>query len=271
MTDTPLIAAARPLAPGGHFTQTEVNHLVAVEQSFAARAPQAPAPGLAAEPTAPMELVRTGLKDPGAFFTVARGKDLLGNLDQGEVDGCNAILEACGQAGWPIGDTAYALGTAFHETAGTMQPIKEYGGTAYFTRMYDITVRPQKAAELGNTQPGDGPKYCGRGDVQLTGKKNYAKADAKLHALGVLKPEESLVANPDLAMRQDVAAAIMVWGMREGWFTHRDLDDDIPRHGLASMQDFVRSRDIINGTDKADQIAREAMSFQTALQAGGWS
>lgn len=253
MADSPIIAAVRPLAPNLKLTQTEVDHLTAVEQSFAARAAMAN----------PQLIGKTCLSDPPAFFARARGKDLLGPLDQGEVDGCNAILDACGAAVWPIGDVAYALGTSFHETAGTMQPIKEIGSTAYFTRMYDIRgARPAKARELGNLTPGDGARYCGRGYVQLTGKTNYAKAGRLLNV--------DLVGNPDLAMRPHIAAAIMVLGMRQGWFTGRDLDDDIPRDGPATLQQFIRSRDIINGTDKADKIAREAMAFQEALQAGGW-
>lgn len=257
MADTPVIAAVRPLAPGRKFTQTEVDHLTAVEKSFAARALVAPAP-----------TGKTGLTDPAAFFALARGKDLLGSLDQGEVDGTNAILEACGHDGWPIGDTAYALGTAYHEVNGTMQPIKEYGGPSYFKRMYDIQgSRPAKARELGNLTPGDGAKYCGRGLVQLTGRRNYLKATT---ALQDMFPGLDLVNKPDDAMLPAVAAAIMVRGMRQGWFTGRDLDDDIPREGLATLQQFIRSRDIINGTDKAEKIAREAMAFQAALQAGGW-
>jgi len=51
-----------------------------------------------------------------------------------------------------------------HETASTMQPIKEIGNAAYFKRMYDIEgARPAKARELGNIHPGDGAKFCGMG------------------------------------------------------------------------------------------------------------
>lgn len=251
MADSPIIAAVRPLAPNHKFTQTEVDHLDAVAASFARRAP------------APKLVGKTGLSAPAEFFARARAKDLLGPLDQSEVDGCNAILDACGAAVWPIGDTAYALGTTFHETAGTMQPVKEYGGPSYFRRMYDIQgARPHVARRLGNTQPGDGVKFCGRGYVQLTGRANYTKAGRLLNV--------DLVNNPDLAMRPHIAAAIMVLGMSQGWFTGRDLDDDIPRNGPATLQQFIKSRDIINGTDKAEKIAREAMAFQEALQAGGW-
>lgn len=261
MADTPLIGAVRLFSPNGKFTQTEVDHLLAVEASFRAREIQADiAPKVVGG--------RTGLTDPAAFFDQARAKHLLGPLDQDEVDGCSALLLACGNAGWPIGDTAYAFGTTFHETAGTMQPIKEYGGPSYFFRMYDPKgSRPKVARELGNVHDGDGARFFGRGYVQLTGRRNYVRATAALQGEF---PGIDLVANPDFALRLPVAAAIMVRGMSEGWFTSRDLDDDIPREGLATLQQFVKSRDIINGTDKADKIAREAMAFQTALEAGGW-
>lgn len=228
---------------------------------------------LGVPPDEPVQIVTTtALANPPAFFAHMKASNVLGPvLTQGEVDGCNAIIQACGKAGWPLADTAYGLATAYHETAGTMQPVKENGGTAYFMRMYDITgARPEKARELGNLTPGDGAKYAGRGLPQITGKRNYQLANDKLHALGMLKEGEDLVANPDLALRPDIAAAIMVYGMREGWFTSRDLDDDLPREAAATLQQFIKSRDIINGTDKAEKIAGEAMVFQAGLQLGGW-
>jgi putative chitinase len=250
-----------------------LGYAVSLDGTFGQETQNAALNALERVPTgAPVVPATTMLGDPDAFFAHMRSTNTLGPvLTQGEVDGCNAIIQACGTAAWPLADTAYALATAYHETAGTMLPIKEIGGPAYFTKMYDITgARPAKARELGNFTPGDGAKYPGRGYPQLTGKSNYAKATAKLKGLGLLKPGEDLVENPDLAMRPDIAAAIMVHGMRDGWFTGRDLDDDLPRHGAASLEQFIRSRDIINGTDKAEKIAREALDFQGGLIAGQW-
>jgi len=56
---------------------------------------------------------------------------------------------------------------------------------------------------LGNTQPGDGWKYHGRGFVQLTGRDNYEKAAA---GLGM-----DLVNHPELAADRDNAAKIAVY------------------------------------------------------------
>jgi putative chitinase len=208
----------------------------------------------------PDPLTGGDLADPAAFFAAVRNSKALGpSLTTDEVTGCEAILSAC--AGFPASWAAYALATAVVETAGTMQPIKEYGGAGYFRRMYDIEgERPAKAKELGNLTAGDGARYCGRGYVQLTGKSNYAKAEA---ALGI-----PLVTDPDLALGADVAAKIMRRGMQEGWFTGKSLSSYLP--AAADIHQFTNARRIINGQDRAVEIAGYALEFQAALTAGGW-
>lgn len=198
--------------------------------------------------------------DRAAFFADLR-KGLLGpTLDQDEVSGCEAVLDA--MAGLPLSWCAYALATAYHETAHTMQPIREFGGPKYLTRMYDVTgARPALARQMGNTEPGDGVKYCGRGYVQLTWKVNYAKAGAKI---GV-----DLVNHPDRAMVPANAARIMREGMVEGWFTGKRLKDYLPTR-LGFLSQYQQARRIINGTDKAALIAGYAMQFEAALVKGGW-
>lgn len=210
---------------------------------------------------APATRSEPGLANPAEFFAVLRDSKVLGPvLSEAEVNGCNAILDAC-EGRFPLSWTAYALATAYHETAATMQPIKERGGAAYFHRMYDIEgSRPDKARELGNADPGDGARYAGRGYVQLTGRANFAKAERLL--------DQPLVAEPDLAMRPDIAADIMVRGMGEGWFTGKSLRDYIPT--AAERRHYVNARRVVNGVDRADLIADYALVFERALKAGGW-
>ncbi len=232
-------------------------------------APPTAAPAPVPPPAPPVAAQGDVFRDEGAFYDFLRGNHMLGpKISQDEFTGCDTIIRACHAAGWGISWVAYALATAYHETAHTMMPIKEIGGPAYFHRMYDIEGnRPAKAKELGNTTPGDGAKYPGRGYPQTTGKDNYAKATVALRKLGFAV---DLVANPDEMMRADVAAATMVSGMEEGWFTTRDLDDDLPRRGPGSLYQFTESRDIINGSDKEKLIAGYAVDFQTGLQQGGY-
>lgn len=210
-------------------------------------------------PPAPPAAQVRGLQDKAAFFAHLRGR-IKPRLSAGQVAGCETVAQAC--EGLPLAWAAYAMATAWHETAFTMQPIKEHGGEAYFTRLYDIKgERPEVAKRLGNVWPGDGARFCGRGYVQLTGRRNYDKAASML---GV-----DLIADPDLAMRPDLAAAILRLGMSRGWFTGRGFKDYLPP--VATEAQFVQARRIINGSDKAEAIARYAAIFQGALLAGGWA
>lgn len=223
--------------------------------------PAAPAPA-----PAPVDTSGLPFADEGAFYDWLRGNDMLGpKISPSEYQGCSAILAACAAEDFPLSWAAYALATAYLETAHTMQPIREIGGPAYFRRMYDIEgARPAKARELGNLSPGDGVKYHGRGYVQLTGKTNYRNAG---NVLGV-----DLVGNPDLAMRPDVAGKVMARGMAHRGFTFTGvhLADFLPNR-LGDRAGFKKARRIINGQDRADDIAGYALNFQSALQAGGWS
>lgn len=200
--------------------------------------------------------------NPGVFFDACRHGIMGPTLDQGEVDGANAILEA--MQGTPRSWCAYALATAWHETAHSMQPIHEMGGPNYFFRMYDIGGnRPSLAKANGNTQPGDGAKYAGRGYVQLTWRNNYRRAGQELG--------EPLEDQPELAMLPAIAAKIMRKGMEEGWFTGRKLATYLPTNGNALTSAFVNARRIINGTDRAQDIANYAVAFQSALEKAAWA
>jgi hypothetical protein len=80
-------------------------------------------------------------------------------------------------------------------------PINEYGGDAYFRKNYE------GRADLGNTHPGDGARYHGRGFIQLTGRSNYRGYGQKL---GV-----PLEQNPNLALDASIAARVLAAYMKE--------------------------------------------------------
>lgn len=205
--------------------------------------------------------------DDKKFFALTKAGILGPKLEQGEIDGCNAIIAAF--AGQPIAFVAYALGTAYLETASTMRPVREANwlstaaANRYFFRMYDIEgERPKKARELGNLRPGDGVLFCGRGFPQVTGGNNYRLA-AKIFGI----PFDT---KPDIMMQPEPAAKVMAHFMIHGLFTGISLDDALPKHGLASTAQFIKGRPIINGKDRDDDVAAFAICFQTALQAAGY-
>ena len=194
--------------------------------------------------------VANGLKRPDIFFNALRTSRPLGpELSEQEVSGCNHILEACAKARWGVAWVAYALATAFHETAGTMQPIREYG-----------RGRGRKYGKPGK----HGQIAYGRGYVQLTWDFNYETADRELGLNG------ALISNYELALDHKIAADIMVRGMSEGWFTRKKLADTLPASGPATFEAFRLSRPIINGRDKDRLIAQYAVDIQKALIAGEW-
>lgn len=190
-----------------------------------------------------------------SFFDLIR-PHFGGSLNQKQVDGINAII--AGFALYGDGDTnklAQILATAKWETGGKMQPVYELGRREYFNK-YD------GRASLGNTEPGDGYKYRGRGLVQITGRRNYAYW---AHRLSV-----NLVDNPDLALQPDIAVRLLIEGSMLGSYTGKSLAqyiDGIDENDDEDLREFIQARRVINGTDKAETIGKSALLFEKALRA----
>ena len=190
------------------------------------------------------------------FFDHVRGPLFGGKLTPGQVGGMTAILDLWEAEKGPQDDRwlAYMLATAFHETATTMRPIKEFGGAAYYNKLYGPQgSNPTRARAHGNTEPGDGAKYCGRGYVQLTWKNNYKAMSTVTGA--------DLVADPERAMEPAIAGKIMSHGMRKGSFTGKKLAD----YFSGAKSDWVNARRIINGLDRAQLVANYAKVFYAAI------
>jgi len=164
-----------------------------------------------------------------------------------------SILEECDRQGLTLpAQKAYVLATVEWETAGTFQPIPERGPRSYFDRY-------EGRRSLGNTQPGDGYRYRGRGYVQITGRANYEKY-ARITGL-------DLVNNPDLALDPEVAKFILVHGFKHGVFTGRKIADYINE----GKTDFVNARRCINALDRAEEIAALARKWLERLLEGEYS
>ena len=90
---------------------------------------------------------------------------------------------------------AHFLAQAACESAG-FTTLEELGGPRYFAK-YDPGTAIGK--RLGNTQPGDGYRFRGRGIFQCTGRANYALYGQKVKADLVGDPE--LAAEPETSVR----------------------------------------------------------------------
>lgn len=96
---------------------------------------------------------------------------------------------------------AHFLAQVLHETGG-LRWLEELWGPSYAQSGYE------GRRDLGNTQPGDGHRFRGRGPFQLTGRANYRVAGTELGY-----PLES---QPDLVLRPDIGAltAARYWNGR---------------------------------------------------------
>lgn len=139
---------------------------------------------------------------------------------------------------------AYLLATVFHETAQTMQPIREWGRGK--GRAYGLVDHSGKAP-------------YGRGYVQITWRDNYLRADRALGLGG------RLAADYDLALDPEIAGKILKEGMVEGWFTGKKLADYLQGDD-APLARYVQARRIVNGRDRAETIAAHALAFEAALR-----
>ena len=185
-----------------------------------------------------------------------------GRLTQGQVEGIEAVLTRFCARGWADPRwLAYMLATAHHETAGTMQAVRET-----LAATDEEAVNRLERAWRGGKLPtvktpywrrdAEGRSYYGRGLVQITHRENYAKMS---RVTGL-----DLVAEPDLALRLDVSATILVVGMTEGLFSGARLSD----YFSGMKADWTGARKIVNGTDRSKKIAVTARSFDAAIRAG---
>jgi putative chitinase len=84
---------------------------------------------------------------------------------------------------------------------------KEIWGPTSEQRAYEPASK--KATELGNTQAGDGRLFCGRGLIQITGRRNYTLA-----AVGL---DLDLIHHPEMLEQPTHAAMSAAWY----WFNRK--------------------------------------------------
>lgn len=133
-----------------------------------------------------------------------------------------------------LGDRAMvlmALATVRAETEGFV-PIDE--GKSKFNTLktpFDLyDAGTAKGKNLGNVEPGDGPRFKGRGYIQLTGRDNYKRVGAQI---GI-----DLVASPASANDPSIAGLVLAQFLKN--------HESAIRTALAA-NDLARARKLVNG------------------------
>jgi len=190
--------------------------------------------------------------DRTKFFNGTRG--ILGSLDQSQVDGLNEILDCVRADDKWFTDLRYVasfLGNVTIETAHHFKPIREFGGKTYFNQYEPGTP---KGHALGNTEDGDGYFFRGAGYEQVTGRKNFTLA-AQLCGI-------DCVTNPELLLIPKNSYTVCARFSIEGLFTGRRLTQYI----TAKTTDYLNSRRVINGLNRAGEISHLSKDFELTLK-----
>ncbi|MEB1078336.1 peptidoglycan-binding protein, partial [Xanthomonas campestris pv. campestris] len=137
---------------------------------------------------------------------------------------------------------SYMLATAQHETRNFQAPEEDFGRS--------------QARKLGYS---GGEEFYGRGYVHLTHDYNYAKFD-KLLGLN-----SEMVRNPDMAKQPEIAAKVLVVGMRDGLFTGKPLDRYIDN----DSHDVYNARRVVNGVTPSKPWSVKAAK-ECEEYAGNW-
>ncbi len=179
----------------------------------------------------------------------------------------NSYVDNCvtGVAGDAVNKAISAAPEGMRRYASKTVPLvlaaaKKYGVTdpaqvAYIlsTVQTETTMGANVVEGATRNKSAPGSVYYGRGFVQLTSADNYRKASK---IVGV-----DLVKNPERATEPEIAAKILVVGMRDGVFTGRKLSDFI-KNGKAN---FVGARQIVNDSDKQIAMAQDARRYLKAI------
>lgn len=123
--------------------------------------------------------------------------------------------------------TKYEINTKVRQCHFLAQVLHESGSFRY-TEEIASGVAYEGRADLGNTQPGDGKKFKGRGNIQITGRFNY---DLIGKAFNI-----DLLTHPELLKQYPLAA------LSAGWYWNsRNLNSK------ADAGDFIGITKKING------------------------
>lgn len=196
-----------------------------------------------------------------SFFDAVRPLMKNGRLTFPQVRGFEAVVLECLAQGITLEHTAYILATAYHETGGRMEPVREgfastdAGSRRAVERLYDKGVISRNYAAPAS----NGNSYYGRGLVQLTHLANYAKTG---HELGI-----DLVTYPDKMLDLTTSVKAIIWGMKTGSYRNRTLAKMLP-FADPTPEEWKAARNIINGDTRKNgkMIADYAIMFHSALK-----
>jgi predicted chitinase len=100
--------------------------------------------------------------------------------------------------------------TVDHIAMWMAQVGHESGGLKYMEEIADGSAYEGRPG-LGNTQPGDGRRFKGRGPIQITGRRNYTKLSRWAHSRGLVPSPTFFVDQPQELASDTYGFIGVVW------------------------------------------------------------
>lgn len=120
---------------------------------------------------------------------------------------------------------------------------------APYARNPEALANKTYGGRMGNTQPGDGWKYRGRGFIQLTGRSNYKKYGQILKL--------PLETNPELAESVTVAARIAAAFWANSTYEKRSLNDLAQDENVRAVTRAINGGE--NGIDDRTRLYKKGL------------
>lgn len=180
---------------------------------YPGEAPLAPAPVPTPAPVNPAAVLSEAM---GGALSMERYAQLAPSFGEAmRQAGCTTVVRAamwCSQIG--------------HESGGLRWMEEIADGSAYEGRK-----------DLGNTKPGDGKRFKGRGPIQVTGRENYANLSKWAHDKGYVPSATFFVDNPAKLSDNQYGFLGPVWY----WTVARDMNS------YADRRDIIGGSKAVNG------------------------
>lgn len=208
------------------------------------------------------------------------------SLSQKQVDGLNRLLDVWAHwyaAKYPLVYLAACMGQIYRETGGLMWPILETHNSRHPTTSREQAARKLESAFKAGKLKWVKTRYwlkdesgqigVGGGDIQLTHRDNYVRANSKL--LDLFGVNCGLDVDYDRILHPVISAHVAFSGMIHGWFTGKKLEQYMRPAGKL---DYRSARDIVNGDKNyqatptlkiGEQIERLCKMFEAALKESG--
>lgn len=183
-----------------------------------------------------------------SFYNRIRNTLFLGSLSEAHVENMEAIINEYDRlAMTDQRQLAYILGTVYHETGTSMEPVEEIGKGK--NRNYGKQVKY-------NGEPYTEPHiYYGRGHTQNTWWDNYNRL-TKVNPCGW-----DFLNHPELLLQVEPSVWATFYAMRTGLYTGRKLS----QYFNDKECDWIGARYMINGQDCAKKIELHAKMFLLAM------